>query len=224
VGAADELHGFELRGVLEQLAGAVVLVAPDGRVLFANERARALLGSELIGRHLSELPRRLLDEAGRALRPEEWPLPRALAAGESVVVPAVEVERPDGTVRAASVSATPLRDREGRLLGAVALFDDVTERRAAQERERLLAAAVASSQDAIIAKTLGGEIRSWNRGAEEMYGYRAVEVIGRSITLLAPPEREDEIPALLERLARGERVDASRPSASPRTGVACACS
>jgi diguanylate cyclase (GGDEF)-like protein/PAS domain S-box-containing protein len=69
-----------------------------------------------------------------------------------------------------------------------------------------LAAIVESSLDAIIGKTLDGTIISWNRGAEELYGYRAEEAIGRSISILAPPDRVHEMPELIDRISRGERV------------------
>jgi diguanylate cyclase (GGDEF)-like protein/PAS domain S-box-containing protein len=69
-----------------------------------------------------------------------------------------------------------------------------------------LAAIVESSEDAIIGKTLDGTVISWNRGAEQLYGYRAEEAIGRSISILAPSDRKQEIPELIERISRGERV------------------
>jgi PAS domain S-box-containing protein len=70
-----------------------------------------------------------------------------------------------------------------------------------------LAAIVESSDDAIVSKTLQGIIVTWNRGAEKVFGYRAEEVIGLPITILIPPDHEDEEPAILERLRRGDRVD-----------------
>jgi PAS domain S-box-containing protein len=70
----------------------------------------------------------------------------------------------------------------------------------------LLAAIVESSDDAIIGKDLDGLIRSWNSGAERMYGYAAAEVIGRSVSLLVPPGRENDVPSLLARIRRGERI------------------
>ena len=69
-----------------------------------------------------------------------------------------------------------------------------------------LVAIVKSSDDAIVGMTLTGIIQSWNRGAERVYGYRGEEVIGRSISLLCPPNRRDEVPAMLGRIARGEHV------------------
>ncbi|MEO8314547.1 MAG: PAS domain S-box protein [Pseudomonadota bacterium] len=70
-----------------------------------------------------------------------------------------------------------------------------------------LAAVVESSDDAIITKTLDGIIVTWNHGAERVFGYTSDEVIGRSITLLMPPDHVNEEPAILARLRRGERVD-----------------
>jgi PAS domain S-box-containing protein len=77
----------------------------------------------------------------------------------------------------------------------------------AEESSSRLAAIVASSDDAIISKNLDGVIVTWNEGATRIFGYRPDEVIGRSITLLIPPDRQEEEPAILARLRRGERVD-----------------
>jgi PAS domain S-box-containing protein len=69
-----------------------------------------------------------------------------------------------------------------------------------------LAAIVDFSSDAILSKKLDGTITSWNAAAERLYGYPAAEVIGRSIELLVPADRREELRAMDERLARGERV------------------
>jgi PAS domain S-box-containing protein len=70
-----------------------------------------------------------------------------------------------------------------------------------------LAAIVESSDDAIISKSLEGEILTWNKGAERIFGYTAEEIIGRSVYLLIPPDRVDEEPRILEQLKHGERID-----------------
>ena len=79
-----------------------------------------------------------------------------------------------------------------------------------EERElsdAYLAAIVESSDDAIISKDLNGYIRTFNRAAERLFGYRAEEVVGRPVTILIPPERQYEEVRILERLRRGERID-----------------
>ncbi|WP_158710867.1 PAS domain S-box protein, partial [Streptomyces rimosus] len=66
---------------------------------------------------------------------------------------------------------------------------------------------VESSQDAILIKTLDGQVTFWNAAAQRLYGYRAQEVVGRHIGLLIPPDLKDEEADLLERIGRGERIE-----------------
>jgi PAS domain S-box-containing protein len=73
-------------------------------------------------------------------------------------------------------------------------------------RNRFLWSIVENSDDAIITKNLDGIISSWNKSAERIFGYTAEEVIGKPITILIPPERYDEEPAILSRIRRGEHV------------------
>ena len=73
--------------------------------------------------------------------------------------------------------------------------------------DSLLAAIVESSDDAIIGKNLDGIVISWNQAARRIFGYTAEEMIGQPISRLAPPERVDEMPAILDRIKRGERVE-----------------
>src|SRR5688500_15983238 len=73
--------------------------------------------------------------------------------------------------------------------------------------DRLLAAIVDSSDDAIVSKDLNGVVMSWNAGAERMFGYTSEEMVGQPIVRLMPPDRVNEEPAILARLRRGERVD-----------------
>jgi PAS domain S-box-containing protein len=78
---------------------------------------------------------------------------------------------------------------------------------AASLAQARLAAIVESSDDAIISKTLDGIITSWNRGAEEIFGFSAAEAIGQSITLIIPRERIGEETQVLDRLRRGQKID-----------------
>ena len=81
------------------------------------------------------------------------------------------------------------------------------ERQNVEAELRRLAAIVASSSDAIVSTSLDGTITTWNQGAEAIFGYRPDEVIGRPIFLLAAPGREDEMPLMLDRVRRGERIE-----------------
>ena len=96
---------------------------------------------------------------------------------------------------------------EGRSVGRLWSFRDVTQSYRSEIASRQLAAIVASSDDAIVGKDLNSVITSWNYGAERIFGYTAEEMIGTSIMRLIPPDRQTEEQEILSRIRRGERVD-----------------
>jgi PAS domain S-box-containing protein len=122
--------------------------------------------------------------------------------------------RKDGAQVPIDDSAAPIRDDHGRVVGCVLVFRDITERRRWERDEaerlhsaRLLAAIVESSDDAIVSKSLDGTIRSWNAGAERVFGYAAEEAVGRHISLVIPRERIAEEDEIIAQLEAGKRVD-----------------
>ena len=115
--------------------------------------------------------------------------------------------RKDGTEFPVSLSTTVIRDSEGRILGLLGVARDITERKRAEEMRERLAAIVESSDDAIVSTDTARVIRTWNAGAERLYGYTAAEAIGKNIdTLVLAPGAQAEVDAVAERLARGAAV------------------
>ena len=99
------------------------------------------------------------------------------------------------------------REGDGALAGAVNLLTDLRDREWNDEDAQRLAAIVSSSDDGIISIDLNGVIRSWNAGAERIFGYAADEIVGKPVTLLISQDRHDEEPSTLGRILRGERID-----------------
>jgi diguanylate cyclase (GGDEF)-like protein/PAS domain S-box-containing protein len=115
------------------LQEGVIVIDPQARIVLANAAAESLLGVDgLAGRALSGVPVDLLDDRGRLLTDERLPLARALR-GEEVRAEVVRFVRPDGTLLWVEMHANPLVDEAGEVRGAVASYDDVTER---VERDR----------------------------------------------------------------------------------------
>lgn len=99
---------------------------------------------------------------------------------------------------------------------------DALRKRASYEQARL-AAIVESSSDAILSATLDGVVLTWNRAAERMYGYSASEVVGnpRIAAQVVPDDRRGEIPALIARVRRGERVEGFETVRRRKNGELC---
>jgi two-component system, cell cycle sensor histidine kinase and response regulator CckA len=193
------------RALLEAAPDAVVVVNPSGLIVLVNSQAEKLFGyhrSELMGQPaetlVSELSRRQHnDQYSRLL----------ISASERPTVAGLELFglRKDGSEFPAEIRLSPLDTNRGILISSA--IRDISERRRTEEDLRRLASIVVCSDDAIIGKTLEGIITDWNAGAERMYGYSAKEAIGKSVGMLVPVDRPNEIRDVLERLKRGEIVD-----------------
>ena len=116
------------------------------------------------------------------------------------------LRRADGTYRWFHAHASPLRDNAGRLLRWLGTFTEIHDRKQAESMQARLAAIVESSSDAVISKSLDGRILTWNKSAELMFGYSGEEIIGQSIFLLIPSDRQLEETTLIELIKTGKRV------------------
>jgi PAS domain S-box-containing protein len=204
-----------LRITFASIGDAVLVTDEQGRITQLNPVGETLTGwreADAIGRPIQEVFV-IVNEDTR--QPAPHPVERVLRDGviaglanHTVLISKAGNEIPIDD------SAAPVQASDGRLLGAVMVFRDITERRQA-ERERAargrvtreLAAIVESSDDAIVSKDLDGVITAWNRAAEQMYGYSASEAVGQPIRLIVPDDLVKEEESVLQRIRQGERVD-----------------
>jgi PAS domain S-box-containing protein len=202
----EQRRWFE--ATLASIGDGVITTDLEGRILHANRIAQSLLGwaePVIAGRPLDEVFR-VVDELTR--EKAESPVRRVLREGAvvSLAEHSVLIAR-DGSEIPIDDSGAPIRGPDGKITGTVIVFRDVSARRHADETMRLLASIVESSQDAIMGQDLRGRFTSWNKGAEQIFGYTSAEMIGQSASIIANPEGSDEILEVLHRIEAGERVD-----------------
>ena len=194
--------------LLDVLPAAIYVTDAEGRIIYFNDAAAELWGCR---------PKLHSDQwcgSWRLFRPDGEPMPhdqcpmaKALKQKRRIWGEQAIAERPDGSRVPFMAFPTPLHDASGDMIGAVNMLIDVSEHGRAERVGRRLASIVKSSEDAIISKDLNGIIVTWNKAAERLFGYFAEEVIGKPITILIPPDRQDEEIGILQRIRRGERVD-----------------
>ena len=191
-----------LIAAVEQAADAIVITDTGGKIEYVNPAFTAMTGyarEEAVGQYPSIL------RSGRqsaAFYEELWNTIRSGRVWHGEVIN----RRKDSTLYTEEMRITPVEDSNGRVIRYIAIKSDVTERRAAEEAQRFLAAIVESSEDAIVAYTPAGVILTWNRGAETVFGYSAGEAIGSRLSMLVAPERRPTLEHLTERVLHGNAV------------------
>lgn len=203
-----------LATTLASIGDAVIVTDTQSRVTFINPEAERLTGwtkANAEGRPLSVVFR-IVNE--RTRRVAENPVEKAFRLGTVVgLANHTMLLRDDGAEFLIDDSAAPIRNKDGSLFGVVLVFRDVTEQRKLYEAREQLAAIVEYSGEAIATKNLDGIIQTWNASAEKLFGYHADEIIGKSVTILIPPERLNEEDEILSRIRRGlpaERLETIR--------------
>lgn len=190
------------RAIIETTPECVKIVAADGTLLHMNSAGLTMVGAGSLdvvaGRSVYDL-----------IAPEDresfTKFNERICRGERGSLE-FDIVGLQGVRRNMETRAAPLRNADGSIV-QLALTRDITLRRESQEAERRLAAIVESSDDAIASKDLNGIVTSWNRSAERLFGYKAEEIIGKAITLIIPPELQQDEQMILGKIRRGEKID-----------------
>ena len=174
----------------------------EGQPLFVNPSFCSFLGfseEELRTKHC-------VDFSPREDAEKDWALFQQLRAGS---IDHYQLEkryfRRDGSLVWGSLSISLLKSSPSPLV--LAMVEDITDKKKAEEARYRHAAVIESSDDAIASGTLDGIIVSWNTGAQKIYGYTEAEAVGKPISMLVPPELPDEENKILETLKSGGRIE-----------------
>ena len=201
----DRIGG--MRSILEALPAAIYTTDAEGRITSFNDEAVRFSGRvPQLGTDSWCVTWKLYSPDGTPLPHDQCPMAVALREGRPVRGVSAIAERPDGTRVHFMPFPTPIKDANGKVIGAVNMLVDITEQKRAEEAQARLAAIVASSVDAIFGTSLDGTIQTWNRGAERLFGYSAAEALGQPVTIIIPEDRHAEEAELSARIARGEVV------------------
>lgn len=139
---------------------------------------------------------------------DEYPLALVLKGRERTLDKTEMIfERQDGGIRRVMVQVRTLFDKLGSICGAYCTMADITPESGSVNRQAILSAIVEYSDDAIISKDLSGNITSWNKSAQRIFGYREEEVLGKPVTLLIPLERASEEDHILGQIRQGKTID-----------------
>jgi diguanylate cyclase (GGDEF)-like protein/PAS domain S-box-containing protein len=189
--------------VLDNTQDLVSLVEPGGVIRYASPSHQRVLGyaeGELVGANVLDFvhPDDVTMVAER--------MAESLSSGEGGFVSEIRIRHKEGHwLTLEGVGQVIVREGEPTVILASAR--DISERKQAEVALLQMAAIVESTDDGVYSKSPEGVIQSWNRGAEHLYGYTAAEAIGRSVAMIIPPDQPRELPEMLDRLRRGERIE-----------------
>lgn len=204
-GNASNLTERFFSQLIKAAAEGIILVDSRGRIMMLNPRCERMFGyreKELLGKPVETLIPDRFKTKHRYYRQKYIKKPRTRPMGIGMDLFGM---RKDGTEFPIEVGLSSF-NFEGEKITA-AFITDITLRRQAQETAGLLADVVSSSDVFIAGISKDGKILSWNKGAEKLYRYRAKEILGKPVSILAPKWLKNEIRSLYERVMKGERIE-----------------
>ena len=193
------------KAILNTVGDPLVVLSADLCVQTGNRAFYEMFGVSRDQTH--GIPLQELEKRAFKLAKVQSQLEEMLAEGKAFQPFEIDHEFPAFGPRTVLVNARQfsLPRQSGTMI--LLVFHDVTARKEAEAASSYVASIVEYSDDAIVSKSLSGVIKTWNKGAERLFGYAAEEVIGKPIAILVPPDRPNDEPEILERIRRGEHVD-----------------
>jgi two-component system, LuxR family, sensor kinase FixL len=195
-----------LSAVVDSSSDAIISYDLSGAITSFNRAAEAMYGysaDEVIGMNVLDTVSLVGTPEQRA---EEKETLERLLRGESIPPYERLRRRRDGAPLHALVSISTIRDPSGKIIGTSRIVRDVGERKAYEQQRALLSSIIETSNDAIYTKTLDSIVTSWNAAAEAMFGYKASEIVGKSMLILVPPDGVEEEAEVLKRTSAGETI------------------
>ncbi len=161
----------------------ITIIDADGTCLLWNHAAEQVFGwtaKEVLGKPLPIIPEDKQDEA-REFRKRNF-------EGNAIKTTETRRLRKDGVLLDISLSTAPLRNQDGVITTAMGIYEDITERKKADDEIRFFAAVNQNLPEAVCAIDLQGNIVAWNKSAEQLLGYKADEIMGKPVTMVIPEE------------------------------------
>ncbi len=186
----------DLRAAVDQAVDSILITDTKGRIRYVNPAFTRLTGyplEEVVGKSTNIL------KSGRQLPAFYADLWKTIESGQHWRGDLIN-RRKDGTLYSEEMEVSPIKNERGEISSYIAIKRDVTKLRLAQEVQTRLAAIVGASGDAILTYSPGGNILSWNGGAEAIFGYSAAEVLNQPITMLLAPERVAKLPRFTDQI------------------------
>ena len=195
-----KLSNLYNRSLIEASVDPLVTIDPKGKITDVNNSTEIVTGfnrNKIIGTDFSDY----FTEPNKAREGYQQVFQKGMVRDY-----ALEIKHKNGSITPVLYNASVYKDDSDNVIGVFASARDISERKKSEQEIQRLANVVESSDDAIITKSLEGDILSWNKGAEKTYGYSANEVLGKNISLLEPPELKGEIEKYTDKIKEKKRI------------------
>lgn len=190
-----EQERSQLEAIIQQMpAGIIIAKAPSGKIILGNQQVEQIWRQPFISStDIAQYKEwKGFHSDGQPYEPLDWPLARSITTGEVVTQEEISILRGDGTLGVTLANSTPIRDRQGKIIAGVAMFNDITEGKQAQEELQksynLLEAVIEGTIDAIFVKELQGRYVLLNSTSAKIIGGTKQEIIGKDDREFFSPE------------------------------------